>query len=98
MRNIHALFASISFSLFAAPSFGQKPLNCEMQMMLNGMTALQRDQGVPRSEAVIAKNADGELKPQEIKQILDRVYIHQRNRTPDQIKDEVYRKCQSSRR
>ena len=98
MSKLCILSACALAGLFPAPGQAQKPLSCEMQMMLNGLTAWERDQGVSRTQGVVARNTDGELTQQEIKQILDRVYVHQRSRTPDQIKDEVYRKCQGNRK
>jgi len=75
----------------------QAPLSCFMQMMLTGMTGLQRDQGYARNETIVAKNKDSELTKKEIKTILDRVYIAGKNQTHDQIKDDVFRNCQSGR-
>lgn len=69
------------------------PLSCNMQMMLTGVTALQRDLGVARKDTETSKNKDKELTKKEIRTILDRVYIEGRNQTPDQIKNDVYRKC-----
>lgn len=71
------------------------PLSCNMQMMLTGMAALRRDQGVARQDTEIGKNKDSELTKKEVKTILDRVYIEGKNQTPDQIKDDVYRKCKN---
>lgn len=66
-------------------------------MLLTGLTAMQRDRGVSRKNAKIANTPDTDLTPQEIKQILDRVYIKGKNETPDQIKDDVYAKCQNGK-
>ena len=70
-----------------------KALSCEMQAMLNGVTALQRDQGVPRAAAAINKNPGGELTRREIAEILERVYAQEKNRSPDEIKDAVFLAC-----
>lgn len=74
----------------AAPA----PLSCKMQMLLTGVTAMQRDQGVSRKDAKIANTPDTDLTRQEIKAILDRVYVKGKNQTADQIKDDVYRICE----
>ena len=79
--------------LAAAPP----PLSCEMEALLNGTTAMHRDAGASRNANALNKNPDGELTNREIKEILDRVYIHQKNRTPDQIKDAVYENCKKRR-
>ena len=81
-------------ALYAAPA----PLSCEMESLLNGFAAMQRDQGVSRIHTELSKNPDGELTKREITEILDRVYIHQKARTPDQIKDAVYAACKKRRR
>ena len=73
------------------------PLSCGMQMMLTGMTALHRDKGVPREGAPIVTSKTGELTQKEIKTILDRVYVSGKNQTPDQIKDDVYKRCENGR-
>lgn len=73
---------------------GPAPLSCNMQMLLTGITAMQRDQGVSRKDAKIANTQDTDLTNKEIKTILDRVYVKGKNQTPDQIKDDVYRKCE----
>ena len=74
---------------------GPAPLSCKMQMLLTGLTAMQRDQGVSRKDAKIANTPDTDLTKQEIKTTLDRVYVKGKNQTPDQIKDDVYRRCES---
>lgn len=66
-----------------------------MQMLLTGLTAMRRDQGVSRRDAKIANTPDTDLTKQEIKTILDRVYVKGKNQTPDQIEDDVYRRCES---
>lgn len=63
-------------------------------MLLTGVTAMQRDQGVSRKDAKIANTPDTDLTRQEIKAILDRVYVKGKNQTADQIKDDVYRICE----
>lgn len=73
------------------------PLSCNMQMLLTGTTALLRDQGTSRKDARIANDPDTDLTKKEIKTILDRVYVAGKNQTPDQIKDDVYRRCQNGR-
>lgn len=73
---------------------GPPPLSCRMQMMLTGLTAMQRDQGISRKDAKIANTPDTDLTKQEIKTILDRVYVKGKSQTPDQIKDDVYRRCE----
>ena len=85
---LHAICAIMSSSAFGAP------LSCEVQMMLNGLSALRRDQGEPRTKSVLLKPVN-ELTKQEAKEILDRVYITMKNRTPDQIKDAVYAACKA---
>lgn len=65
---------------------------------MNGTTAAQRDQGTFRRDNALNKNPDSELTKREITEILDRVYIHQKARTPDQIKDAVYEACKKRRR
>lgn len=87
--------AGIAYS--QTPMAAPPPLSCEMQMMLNGLTALQRDQGVSRQANVLATNKDTDLTKREIKEILDRVYITQKIKTPDEIKDAVYRTCKNGR-
>ena len=77
----------------AAPA----PLSCEMQMILNGMAAMQRDQGVSRQANTLSTNRDTDLTKRETKEILDRVYIDKKNNTPDEIKDAVYRACKNGR-
>lgn len=74
------------------------PLSCEMESLLNGLAAMQRDQGVSRKDNALIKNPDDELTKQEIKEILDRVYLHQKSKTPDQIKDAVYAACKKRSR
>lgn len=88
-----AAFAAIMITTPCTSSLAQKPLSCEVQVLLNGLTAMQRDQGIKRSKTAVARNTDGDLSAQEIKEILDRVYIHQKTRSPDQIKDDVYHRC-----
>lgn len=91
----------IAISIFAAAvacgtnevQAGQPPLSCKMQMLLTGMAALERDRGIARKDATIANTPDTDLTKQEIKTILDRVYVKGKSQTPDQIKDDVYRKC-----
>lgn len=73
---------------------GPAPLSCKMQMLLTGMTAMRRDQGISRRDATIANTPDTDLTRQEIKAILDRVYVKGKNQTPDEIKDDVYRRCE----
>jgi hypothetical protein len=85
--------AWIPLTLSAAPP----PLSCEIEALLNGTTAMHRDAGASRIANALNKNPDGELTNREIKEILDRVYIHQKNRTPDQIKDAVYGNCKKRR-
>lgn len=77
----------------AAPA----PLSCEMQMLLNGMAAMQRDQGVSRQANTLSTHRDTDLTKREIKEILDRVYVEKKDKTPDEIKDAVYRVCKSGR-
>ena len=77
----------------AAPAL----LSCEMQMLLNGMAAMQRDQGVSRQANTLSTNRDTDLTKREIKEILDRVYVEKKDKTPDEIKDAVYRVCKSGR-
>ncbi len=72
------------------------PLSCEMKMLLTGVTALLRDQGVTRKDSTMQKNPH-DLTPKEVKMILDRVYIEGRNQTPDQIKDDVFKKCKNGK-
>ena len=74
---------------------GPAPLSCKMQMMLTGMTATQRDRGVSRIDATVGNTPDSDLTKEEIKWILDRVYVKGKNRTPDQIANDVYRRCES---
>lgn len=64
-----------------------------MQMLLNGLAAMQRDQGVARHANTLTTNRDSDLTKTEIKEILDRVYTTKRNATPDEIKNAVYRDC-----
>lgn len=73
------------------------PLSCNMQMLITGLTAMNRDIGYSRKDAPIANDPDTDLTKREIKKILDRVYIIGKNQTPDQIKDDVYRKCKNGR-
>lgn len=73
------------------------PLSCNMKMMLTGVTAMLRDQGTSRKDAKIANDPNSELTKKEIKTILDRVYIAGKNQTPDQIKDDVYKRCKNGR-
>jgi hypothetical protein len=77
----------------AAPA----PLSCKMQMLLNGMAAMQRDQGVSRQANTLSTDRDTDLTKKEIKEILDRVYIEKKNKTPDEIKNAVYRACENGR-
>ena len=97
-KQIINLMAAVCFcSLINEAPAQPVPLSCNMQMLLVGLTGLQRDQGYARNETAVAKNKDSELTKKEIKFILDRVYIAGKNQTHDQIKDDVYRKCQSGR-
>lgn len=75
----------------------QAPLSCKMQMLLNGMAALERDRGISRERNTIDNTPDTDLTKREIKTILDRVYVKGQNQTPDQITDDVYKRCQSGR-
>ena len=88
------VLALIPMTLCAAPA----PLSCEIEALLNGTTAMQRDQGISRRDTALSKNPDGELTKREITEILDRVYMHQKARTPDQIKDVVYEACKKRSR
>ena len=76
----------------------QKPLSCEMQTLLIGLSATQRDIGITREESTLAKNKDGELTRAEVKFILDTVYVRGVGKTPDEIKDAFYAKCRPHRR
>lgn len=101
MRKINFLAISVTV---VALSYGvireaqaQAPLSCKMQMLLNGMAALERDRGISRQRNTIDNTSDTDLTKHEIKTILDRVYVKGHNQTPDQIKDDVYKRCQSGR-
>lgn len=76
---------------------GPAPLSCKVQMLLTGTTAMLRDQGISRKDAPIANDPNTDLTKQEIKIILDRVYVKGKNQTPDQIKNEVYKRCESGK-
>ncbi|MBK6999036.1 MAG: hypothetical protein IPH35_03345 [Rhodoferax sp.] len=88
-----AFCLSVTSGSMAAPT----PLSCNMQMMLHGMAAMERDRGVSRKNNTLANTADSDLTKMEIKDILDRVYIAGKSLTPDQIKDSVYGNCQNGR-
>lgn len=75
----------------------QAPLSCDMKTLLVGMAALNRDIGVTRDQSPIAKNPDGELTKAEIKWILDKVYVQGAGKSPDAIKDAVYRQYKHGR-
>jgi len=85
--------ALVAMLLCSTSVLAQKPLSCEMQMMLTAGTAMERDMGKPREKTVVGLNADRELTNREIKKILDRVYVQGKYETIDQIKDDVYRQC-----
>ena len=55
---------------------------------------MQRDKGVSRRDSKLANTPDTDLTKQEIKTILDRVYIKGKNQSVDEIKDDVYRRCE----
>jgi len=92
---------SISCSVLALCSFASsatEPLSCEVLMLLTGMTAIERDNGIERTKTVVAKNRDKELTSKEIQFILNAVYVTGKNSTPDQIKDQVYYACRRAQR
>lgn len=98
MRTIRFAISMVAAALTCGANgahAGPAPLSCNMQMLLNGMTAMQRDQGVSRKDAKIANTPDTDLTKQEIKTVLDRIYVKGKNQTPDQIKNDVYRRCES---
>lgn len=101
MKKNNLLTSFIACAIFAGyileSQAVQAPLSCNMQMMLNGIVALNRDTGRSRNSAEIAISKEGELTKKEIKTILDRVYIVGKNQSPDEIKDAVYRACQNGR-
>lgn len=96
----------VAIAIFFATAFacgttevraGQPPLSCKMQMLLNGLVAMERDRGVARKDVSLANMPDPDLTKREIKTILDRVYGQGKNQTPDQIKDDVYWRCAGGR-
>lgn len=91
---INTIFVSLGCLAVEAQA-GPAPLSCRMQMMLTGMTAMERDRGVTRKDATIANTPDPDLTPQEIKKILDRVYVKGKKETADQIANDVFTKCQN---
>lgn len=100
MKKMNSLAVSVFLIAHGVSSQVQAqpaPLSCNMQMLLNGTTALFRDQGIARKDAKIANTPDTDLTKKEIKTILDRVYVTGKNQTPDQIKDDVYRRCENGR-
>lgn len=97
MKNISMVIGIVSAALTCGANeaqAGPATLSCKMQMLLTGLTAMQRDQGTSRKDAKIANTPDTDLTKQEIKTILDRVYVKGKNQTPDQIKDDVYKRCE----
>lgn len=88
-----AVLGSVMSSALAA----QAPLSCDVQTLLVGATAMSRDVGVPRTKTVAALNKEGELTKAEVKFILDKVYVEGVGKTPDQIKDAVYKRCKAGR-
>jgi hypothetical protein len=96
MKNMYVNIGIVAAALTLIPDEAKAapaPLSCEVQMLLTGITAMRRDQGVSRKDATIANTPDTDLTRQEVKAILDRVYVNGKNQTPDQIKDDVYRRC-----
>ena len=63
-----------------------------MQMLLNGLAAMQRDQGVSRAQNRLSTNKDTDLTPREIKDILIESMFRRRIRRQT-IKNEVYERC-----
>lgn len=85
-----------------------RPLSCRTQMIFNGDAALWRDmKGIATKQTsedlkklrdgykyfVINLEGGNEITDEEIEEILDRVYIKEINKTPDEIKDKVYKSC-----
>ena len=70
------------------------PLDCKMQAHHSVMAAMQRDRGTAREATSVAKNRSGKLTDDEIKAILDRVYVSLKNEKPSQIGAAVYSECQ----
>lgn len=77
-------------------------------MIFNGDAALWRDmKGIATKQTsedlkklrdgykyfVINLEGGNEITDEEIEEILDRVYIKEINKTPDEIKDKVYKSC-----
>lgn len=80
----------------------QAPLSCDMRMRLNEIVAKSRDIGMSRKrlEATMNKeeatmNKEDKLTKIEKKTIFDRVYIEGKNKSPDEIKDAVYKACKN---
>jgi len=95
IRNLLACLALLSVSI---GSFASQPLSCQVLMLLTGFTAVERDNGISRTNTAVAKNKEKELTKKEIKFILDAVYIVGKNQTPDQIKNQVYEVCRDAQR
>ena len=94
---LRLIFFLLGFTLIGAGNCAPAPLSCEVQMLLNGLAAMQRDQGVSRTQNRLSTNKDTDLTPRETKEILDRVYVSKKDRTPDEIKNEVYERCTEKR-
>ena len=88
---------SVVINNFNAAHAAPAPLSCEMQMLINGLVAMERDRGISRQANSLNTSLADDLTKREVKEILDRVYIHRKNSTPDQIKDSVYKSCQNAR-
>ena len=98
MTYIRNLFACLALSSVSIGSFASQPLSCEVLMLLTGFTAVERDNGISRTNTAVAKNKEKELTKKEIKFILDAVYIVGENQTPDQIKNQMYGVCRDAQR
>lgn len=96
MKTFLSAFA-VTCSMMSSALAAQAPLSCDVQTLLIGMTALSRDSGVPRSKSLVALNKEGELTKAEVKFIVDKVYVEGVGKTPDQIKDAVFKRCKAGR-
>ena len=69
------------------------PLSCQMQSTLTGLVATARDQG--KSPAQIRKTLQkgGDLTNSEIKALIDIVFVHMKNSSPQEISQAVLMVC-----
>lgn len=69
------------------------PLSCRVQIMQSVEGAKLRDGGATRQEIEMTLEYMGDFTKKEAKTIVDRIYVHMKNKTPEQIGKAVRSSC-----